>query len=104
MKEYLVKPIVALLGAGLMLSIFPGREAQAQRSGTMQATARVVDTHQGWSGLGSAQLMVGRLLRGESPVTLDNALSGIRVVVEKVPGSSFNQPARAEITIQYLRL
>lgn len=104
----LVKSIVwffGIAGAGL---VFSTGEARAQRSGSLQATAQVVDAGESWTALNSASQLASRWPGGRfESRTIETSLSQIYVVVE--PGRDPARPEAADlaesfsITIQYLR-
>ena len=102
-----MKRIVLLFVIGMVGLGFTAEKAEAQRSGSMQATARVVDTRSSWSSLSSARdLASGLVKHQQSPATVETSLSHVSMVVEPVASASdrgVGQPRRAQLTIQYLR-
>jgi hypothetical protein len=97
-----VKRVVLLfvsLVAGLSLT---GKAAQAQQSGSMQVTARVVDTREGWSGLNSARGLAASLDRHQSRATVETSLASVSLEM-KPSGEYPDRPRTASIVINYLR-
>jgi hypothetical protein len=94
-----VKPVVLLLVVtGLCLS---AQVAEAQRSGSLQATARVVDTRQSLNGLLSAYTVAALLAQGQGSAPVESAVA--HVSVDRRPHEEADRPRTASITINYLR-
>lgn len=97
MKSIVLLFVIPLIGLSLS-----ARDADAQRSGTLQATARVVNTRQSLSGLESAHAVASQLARGEQPpATVETSFA--QVAVRIAPRSIADRPRPASITINYLR-
>lgn len=102
-----MKRVVLLFVIAVLVISLRSPAAEAQRSGSMQATARVVDTRDSWAGLQSARDMASRLAGGQqSTASVETSLSRVSVEIRSAaPGASLaeSRPRRAEVTIQYLR-
>jgi len=97
-----VKSVVLLFVISLLGLSLTARDAEAQRSGTLQAIARVVDTRQSLSGLESAHTVASLLARGRKPAaTVETSLSQVTVRVDPTPLADRLRPAT--IIINYLR-
>ena len=99
----LVKNIVALFVTGFAGLCLFSQTAAAQRSGSLQATARVVDSRGATSGLNAAHHLVGRLASTpQTLATVETVLAQVAIRLE--PGeSSLDRPRKAHVTIHYLR-
>lgn len=102
-----MKRVVLLFVIAVSVLSLTSTSAEAQRSGSMQATARVVDTREAQAGLQSAREMASRLAQGQqSPASVETSLSRVSVEIRPaLPGTTMGagRPRRAEVTIQYLR-
>lgn len=99
-----MKSIVLFLGTVGVALIATSREAQAQRSGSLQATAQVVDTRESWSGLNSASQLAaqwqGPLDAGR---TIETAFAHVSTSVDRAARAEDGTAAGTlTITIQYL--
>jgi hypothetical protein len=98
-KRVVLLFVIALVGLGLTSQV-----AQAQRSGSMQATARVLDTREGWTGLQSARDVASRLAGGQqSAATVETSLTQVTVDWAARPEGTLERPRTASVTINYLR-
>jgi hypothetical protein len=97
MKRVVQLFVIPFIGITLLAG-----SADAQRSGSMQATARVLDTREPVAGLHSAHTVASRLARrGESRGTVETSLT--RVSVELAAPTQADRPRIASVTINYLR-
>lgn len=70
----------------------------------MQATARVLDTRDSWSGLRSARDMAARLATGEQfSATVETSLTRISVDLAARQEATLDRPRNVRVTINYLR-
>ena len=99
-----MKRIVLLFVIGIGAFAAISRPAHAQRSGTMQVTARVLDTRDSWAGLQSAHAIAGDLARSaaQTPVTVETALTHVSVQVAR-RDPTVDRPRASAVTINYLR-
>jgi hypothetical protein len=99
-----MKRVVLLFVIGVITLSLSSLAAEAQRSGSMQATARVVETREGWAGLQVAREATLGLANGQqSSATVSTALSRISVHLPVRPEDPPGQPRTAFVTINYLR-
>ena len=98
-----MKRVVLLFVSALMGVALTTQAAEAQRSGSLQVTARVVDARESWSGLHSAQAAAADLIRRRQiGATVETSLANISI--QMPPNSATpDRPRRASITINYLR-
>jgi hypothetical protein len=99
-----VKRIVLLFVIGIGGLAVTSRPAHAQRSGTMQVSARVLDTRDSRASLHSAHVVAVDLLRStvQTPVTVETALARVSVQMTNRE-SALDRPRAGSITINYLR-
>jgi hypothetical protein len=99
-----VKRIVLLLVIAIVVATATSRSAQAQRSGTMQVTARVLDTRDSWTGLRSAHAAAAHLANtsAQTSVTVETTLANVSVRVAGAD-STLDRPRAGSVTINYLR-
>jgi hypothetical protein len=99
-----VKRIVLLFVIGIGAFAATSRPAHAQRSGTMQVTARVLDTRDSWGGLRSAHAAIADLARfpTQAPVTVETALASVSIQVAN-RDAVLDRPRAGSVTINYLR-
>jgi hypothetical protein len=99
-----VKRIVLLFVIAIGASIGTSSVAEAQRSGTMQVTARVLDTRESWGGLNFARTVTTDLAKSptQSQATVETVLANVSVQVARRE-AAFDRPRIASITINYLR-
>ena len=99
-----MKRIVLLFVIGIGAFAATSRPAHAQRSGTMQVTARVLDTRDSWAGLRSAHAVAVNLARSTAqiPVTVQTALTNVSVQVARWD-PTLDRPRAGAVTINYLR-
>ena len=90
--------VLLLVVIGLCLS---AQSAEAQRSGSLQATAKVVDTRQSLTGLLSAYTVAALLAQGQGSAPVESAVA--QVSVDRPPQGEADRPRTASITINYLR-
>ncbi|MEO8294341.1 MAG: hypothetical protein ABI613_02420 [Gemmatimonadota bacterium] len=76
-------------------------EASAQRSGSLQATAQVVDTRESWTDLKSARSMAASWQITSAAISQTN-LAQVSMVVLPAWSPAEESP-KAEITINYIR-
>ena len=97
----IVRLFVIVIGTAIATSV----SAHAQRSGSMQVTARVVDTRESWAGLNSARTVASRLANStsQSNATVETALAQVSVQLTN-RGEMLDRPRAASITINYLRI
>jgi hypothetical protein len=96
-----MKRIVAFFAIAAGLMTLGSTEAAAQRSGSLQATAQVVDTRSSWDDLNSARSLAASWAKASS-ATSSTTLAQVSMIV-KPADERAAEPARAEITISYLR-
>ena len=98
-----MKRIVLLFVIAIAAITATSREARAQRSGTMQVTARVLDTRDTWAGLNSARDVAAGLASSPwSTATVETALANVSVRL--TPRETIlDRPRAASVTINYLR-
>lgn len=99
-----MKRIVLLFVIAIGVVTVSSPAAHAQRSGTMQVTARVLDTRDTWAGLNSARIAAEDLANSfsQSTVTVETALANVSVQVANRE-TAFDRPRAASVTINYLR-
>ena len=100
-----MKRIVLLFGIVIGIATAASAPAHAQRSGSLQVTAHVVDTRESWAGLTSARNVVSQLANfgSSSPADANTALANISIQLAYVAGA-LDRPRAAAVTINYLRL
>lgn len=101
MKRIVLLFVIA--GGGLLAT---AGEARAQRSGSLQVTANVVDSRESWNGLSSMQDLSAKLiLDNQSAATVETSLSQITMAITPVGTEprELDRPRQARVTIQYLR-
>ena len=98
MKRIVLLFVIVVIGSSLT-----SQEAEAQRSGSLQVTARVVDTRDSWAGLESGRAVATGLAKGQqSSVTVETSLSQVSVDMRNQP-ETLDRPRTASVTINYLR-
>ena len=98
MKRVVLLLVIPLIGVALS-----GRAAEAQRSGSLQATARVLDTRDGWAGLQSARAVASLLLyQRQSRATVETPLTNVSID-DGDRSDVLDRPCTVSITINYLR-
>jgi hypothetical protein len=101
-----VKRIVLLFAIAVAGLSAAASNAHAQRSGSLQVSARVVDSRESWSGLQSVQTTAAQLIaQRQTAATVATSFSQISVVMEPAALSSkeLERPRRGYVTINYLR-
>jgi hypothetical protein len=99
-----VKRVVLLFVIAIGATSLTSQAAEAQRSGSMQATARVVDTREGLTGLQSARALASRLTSGQQlAATVETSLSQVSVDFAGRVEGTLDRPRTASVTINYLR-
>lgn len=99
MKRVVLKFVIAL--GVICLS---SQSAEAQRSGSMQVTAQVVDTRESWNGLQSARSVASQLASGtQSSATVETSLTHVNVEMAARNEEQLDRPRTASVTINYLR-
>ncbi|HEV8381373.1 MAG TPA: hypothetical protein VGQ29_07305 [Gemmatimonadales bacterium] len=83
----------AVLAVGALMLV--GRDAEAQGRGTLQATATVVDTRQGFEALSAVQSAVT-----DSRIETHNAVATVAVVSTARPVA---EPQKLVVTVDYSR-
>jgi hypothetical protein len=80
------------------------QSAEAQRSGSMQATATVLDTRESLNGLHSARSVASQLALGsQSSATVETSLTHVNVELAARSEERLDRPRTASVTINYLR-
>ena len=98
MKRVVLLFVIVVIGTSLT-----SRSAEAQRSGSLQVTARVLDTRDSRAGLESARAVVNRLADApQTSATVETSLTQVSVQVLNRP-DDFDRPRTATVTINYLR-
>jgi hypothetical protein len=101
-KRIVLMFVIGLAGLGITV-----QKAEAQRSGTMQVTARVVDTRDSWNGLTAARNLASSTnLDRQSSATVETSLTKVSIQYASPPSRTVepaDRPREARVTIQYLR-
>jgi hypothetical protein len=102
-----VKRIVSLFGIVALIALASPRFAAAQRSGSLQATALVVDTREAFSDLASAQRLAASWEGGSEGSTVEGSLTKISITaLRSEPAQEIESsvsPSYLQVTIQYLK-
>jgi hypothetical protein len=99
-----VKRVVLKFVIALGVISLSSRSAEAQRSGSMQVTAQVLDTRESWNGLQSARSVASQLASGsQSSATVETSLTHVNVEVPARNEEQLDRPRTASVTINYLR-
>jgi hypothetical protein len=97
-KRVVLLFIIPLIGVGL-----GSQAAEAQRSGSLQATARVLDTRDSWVGLQSARTVASILVRTpQSSATVETPMTNVSIDIGPRT-DRLDRPRTVSITINYLR-
>ena len=99
-----MKRIVLLFVIGIAGFAATSRPAHAQGSGTMQVTARVLDTRDSRASLLSAHAVAVDLIRSkvQTTVSVETALAHVSVQMPHRE-STLDRPRAGSVTINYLR-
>lgn len=101
--RYSVKRVVLLFVSVVIGVSLTSQSAEAQRSGSLQVSARVIDTRESWSGFESARAAVTALVQRRQPgATVETSLANVSIRMPSVAGT-LDRPRTASITINYLR-
>ena len=100
-----MKRIVLLFVIAIGIASAASVPAHAQRSGSLQVTARVLDTRESWAGLTYARTVVSQLASraGQSNATVETTQANISIRLAH-GGGTVDRPRAAAVTINYLRL
>ena len=100
-----MKRIVLLFGIAIGIATGASAPAHAQRSGSLQVTAHVVDTRESWAGLTSARNLASHLANFGSSSQADVSTPLANISIQLAAGAgALDRPRRAAVTINYLRL
>lgn len=103
MKRVVLLIVIPLIGVGLN-----SQAAEAQRSGSVQATARVLDTRDSWASLQSARTVASMVIRTpQSSATVETPLTHLSIDVGTpdvgTRTDQVDRPRTVSISINYLR-